>query len=58
MIAMLYVGQIPQWDVSEVRPAGARPKTFGGRAMVCLSKSYFSSVLRNLHKPRIVDYIH
>jgi len=32
MIAMLYVGQIPKWDVSEVRPAGARLKTFGGRA--------------------------
>ena len=32
MIAMLYAGQIPQWDVSEVRPAGARLKTFGGRA--------------------------
>jgi len=32
LIAMLYVGQIPLWDVSEVRPAGARLKTFGGRA--------------------------
>jgi len=32
MIAMLYVGQIPKWDVSQVRPAGARLKTFGGRA--------------------------
>ena len=32
MIAMLYAGQIPKWDVSEVRPAGARLKTFGGRA--------------------------
>ena len=32
MIAMLYSGQIPKWDVSEVRPAGARLKTFGGRA--------------------------
>ena len=32
LIAMLYVGQIPQWDVSDVRPAGARLKTFGGRA--------------------------
>src|SRR3546814_2081308 len=25
-------GQIPKWDVSRVRPAGARLKTFGGRA--------------------------
>jgi ribonucleoside-diphosphate reductase alpha chain len=32
LIAMLYAGQIPSWDVSEVRPAGARLKTFGGRA--------------------------
>tara|TARA_R110000851_G_scaffold118237_2_gene245531 strand:- start:7697 stop:9634 length:1938 start_codon:yes stop_codon:yes gene_type:complete len=32
LIAMLYSGQIPTWDVSEVRPAGARLKTFGGRA--------------------------
>ena len=32
LLAMLYSGQIPTWDVSEVRPAGARLKTFGGRA--------------------------
>lgn len=32
LIACLYAGQIPQWDVSKVRPAGARLKTFGGRA--------------------------
>jgi len=32
LIAMLYAGQIPKWDVSKVRPAGARLKTFGGRA--------------------------
>jgi len=32
LIAMLYAGQIPTWDMSEVRPAGARLKTFGGRA--------------------------
>jgi len=32
LIAMLYVGQIPKWDISQVRPAGARLKTFGGRA--------------------------
>ena len=32
LIAMLYIGQIPAWDVSDVRPAGARLKTFGGRA--------------------------
>lgn len=32
VIAMLYAGQIPVIDVSNVRPAGARLKTFGGRA--------------------------
>jgi len=32
LIAMLYAGKVPQWDVSKVRPAGARLKTFGGRA--------------------------
>jgi len=32
LVAMLYVGQVPSWDVSKVRPAGARLKTFGGRA--------------------------
>ena len=32
LISMLYAGEIPTWDVSKVRPAGARLKTFGGRA--------------------------
>lgn len=32
LIALLYSGEIPRWDVSKVRPAGARLKTFGGRA--------------------------
>jgi ribonucleoside-diphosphate reductase alpha chain len=32
LIAMLYVGQIPAIDISAVRPAGARLKTFGGRS--------------------------
>lgn len=32
LIAMLYAGQVPVIDVSHVRPAGARLKTFGGRA--------------------------
>ena len=32
LVSMLYAGQIPKWDVSKVRPAGARLKTFGGRA--------------------------
>ena len=32
LLALLWSGEIPQWDVSKVRPAGARLKTFGGRA--------------------------
>lgn len=32
LVSLLYAGQIPQWDVGKVRPAGARLKTFGGRA--------------------------
>jgi ribonucleoside-diphosphate reductase alpha chain len=32
VIALLYAGEIPKWDVSSVRPAGTRLKTFGGRA--------------------------
>ena len=32
LIAMLYAGEIPTWDMSKVRPAGAKLKTFGGRA--------------------------
>ena len=32
LIALLYSGEIPTWDVSKVRAAGAPLKTFGGRA--------------------------
>jgi ribonucleoside-triphosphate reductase len=32
VIALLYSGEVPKWDVSKVRPAGAKLKTFGGRA--------------------------
>ena len=32
LIAMLYSGEVPKWDVSQVRPAGSKLKTFGGRA--------------------------
>lgn len=32
LISMLYAGEIPTWDVSKVREAGAPLKTFGGRA--------------------------
>jgi ribonucleoside-diphosphate reductase alpha chain len=32
LVSLLIGGQIPKWDVSKVRPSGARLKTFGGRA--------------------------
>ena len=32
VITLLFAGEIPKWDVSKVRPAGAKLKTFGGRA--------------------------
>ena len=32
LVGHLYMGEIPKWDMSGVRPAGARLKTFGGRA--------------------------
>lgn len=32
LVALLYSGEIPKWDVSKVRPSGAKLMTFGGRA--------------------------
>lgn len=32
LISLLIAGQVPTWDVTKVRPKGARLKTFGGRA--------------------------
>jgi ribonucleoside-diphosphate reductase alpha chain len=32
LIGHLYMGEVPTWDVSAVRPAGSRLKIFGGRA--------------------------
>tara|TARA_R100000951_G_scaffold108976_1_gene105654 strand:+ start:28325 stop:30226 length:1902 start_codon:yes stop_codon:yes gene_type:complete len=32
VLALLWAGEIPKFDVSKVRPAGAKLKTFGGRA--------------------------
>lgn len=32
LVAMLYAGNVPTWDVSKVRAKGERLKTFGGRA--------------------------
>jgi ribonucleoside-diphosphate reductase alpha chain len=32
LISLLYSGRVPKWDTSGIRPAGARLRTFGGRA--------------------------
>lgn len=32
LIALLYQGQMPKWDLTKLRPAGTRLKVFGGRA--------------------------
>jgi len=32
LLAALWAGAIPKWDVTKVRPAGAKLSTFGGRA--------------------------
>ena len=32
VLALLWAGEVPKWDVSNVRAAGMRLKTFGGRA--------------------------
>ena len=32
IIAMLYSGEAPRWNIDKIRPAGTRLKTFGGRA--------------------------
>lgn len=32
LLSLLWGGSIPRWDLSKLRPAGARLKTFGGRA--------------------------
>lgn len=32
LLALLWNGEVPSWDMSNIRPEGARLKTFGGRA--------------------------
>lgn len=32
LISLLYAGQVPKWDLTSLRPAGAPLKTFGGRS--------------------------
>jgi ribonucleoside-diphosphate reductase alpha chain len=32
LLTLLWIGKIPKWDLTKLRPAGARLKTFGGRS--------------------------
>lgn len=32
LVSLLYAGKIPKWDISKIRAAGERLRTFGGRA--------------------------
>jgi ribonucleoside-triphosphate reductase (thioredoxin) len=32
LISLLYAGEVPKWDLSQLRPAGAPLKVFGGRS--------------------------
>lgn len=32
LLSLLYGGKVPKWDLSRLRPSGARLKTFGGRS--------------------------
>ena len=32
LVSLLYSGRVPRWDLAKIRPAGARLRTFGGRA--------------------------
>ena len=32
LLGLIWTGQVPKWDLSKIRPAGAPLKTFGGRA--------------------------
>ena len=58
LINLLYAGMLPKWDMSRVRPSGAKLKTFGGRAsgpapldkLFCYTSDLFSNAAgRRLH---------
>ncbi len=47
LISCLYAGEIPNWDTSKCRPAGAPLKTFGGRSSgPGVLETLFSQVVR------------
>jgi hypothetical protein len=59
LLALLYSGEIPKYDVSKVRPAGARLKTFvEERQDLDLWKSFISSVLPSSKGQLVAVYHH
>lgn len=66
LISLLYAGKVPKWDLSRVRPAGARLKTFGGRAsgpeplallFANLTKIFSGAVGRKLNSIEVHDIV-
>lgn len=66
ILALLWQGKLPSWDISAVRPAGARLKTFGGRAsgpeplvdlFVYASKLFYNARGRSLRPIEVHDLV-
>lgn len=59
LISLLYAGEIPKWDLTKVRPAGAPLKTFGGRSSGPgpLSElfKFVVKIFRNAHGRRLTS---
>ena len=59
LIALLYTGEIPKWDLTKVRPAGAPLKTFGGRSSgpEPLSElfKFVTKIFKNAHGRRLTS---
>ena len=51
------MGEVPMWDVSKVRPAGARLKIFGGRASGHTSVDLFNFTVSLFKQMRDVNYL-
>jgi ribonucleoside-diphosphate reductase alpha chain len=59
LISLLYAGEVPKWDLTKVRPAGAPLKTFGGRSSGPgpLSElfKFVVKIFRNAHGRRLTS---
>ena len=51
------MGEVPMWDVSKVRPAGARLKIFGGSIIPHLLLIYLTLLYHCLNTMRDVNYL-